>query len=200
MVVAAVADNRGRSGVGWFLFALLISPLIGLILVVLLPRVTVPVAPSILVQTQQGSPSIRCPDCAEEIRPEARVCRFCGYRLTDHDRDTAVPTAGVVQSYGGWQVIDTTVNELRNQRYVEIGLSNLALLIASASLARPLELAIGNIVVRSVKTRTLELFSGGRHVATVVASSAGQRDALASAIAARHVQGSVALAPAPVAS
>jgi Short C-terminal domain len=40
IVAGAVASGRGRSGVGWFLFAILLSPLIGLIVVALLPRTT----------------------------------------------------------------------------------------------------------------------------------------------------------------
>lgn len=27
----------------------------------------------------------RCPDCAEKIKADARVCRFCGYRYPDAD-------------------------------------------------------------------------------------------------------------------
>ena len=38
IVIGVVAACRGRSGVGWFLFSLLLSPLFGFILVVCLPN------------------------------------------------------------------------------------------------------------------------------------------------------------------
>lgn len=38
IVVGVVASVRGRSGFGWFLFAALLSPLLGLLLVLVLPR------------------------------------------------------------------------------------------------------------------------------------------------------------------
>jgi hypothetical protein len=38
IAVAIAASTRGRSGVGWFLISFLISPLIGLILVLVLPN------------------------------------------------------------------------------------------------------------------------------------------------------------------
>jgi TM2 domain-containing membrane protein YozV/RNA polymerase subunit RPABC4/transcription elongation factor Spt4 len=35
----------------------------------------------------------QCPDCAETIKPEAYVCRFCGYRFSDEDVAAAVTRA-----------------------------------------------------------------------------------------------------------
>lgn len=38
IVVGVIANNRGRSGIGWFLFSIILSPLLGLILVLALGR------------------------------------------------------------------------------------------------------------------------------------------------------------------
>lgn len=33
-----------------------------------------------------------CPECAEPIKAEARVCRFCGYRFSPRDGESAEPS------------------------------------------------------------------------------------------------------------
>lgn len=67
IVVAIIAASRGRNSFGWFLLALLISPLIAGILVLALGS-----------KSEAGR---RCPDCAETVRAEARKCRHCGAAL-----------------------------------------------------------------------------------------------------------------------
>lgn len=64
-----VANNKGRSTGGWTLAALLLSPLVVLILLVL---------PSI-----KGEDATRqCPYCAETIKAGASICRFCNKEVT----------------------------------------------------------------------------------------------------------------------
>jgi hypothetical protein len=68
VVVGIVASNRGRSGFGYFLLSLILSPLIGLIILLILGR-------------NEGDQR-KCPACAEMIKAEASKCRFCGTEVT----------------------------------------------------------------------------------------------------------------------
>lgn len=74
-VVGEIAARKGRSVGGWFVFALLLSPLIAGLLLLFMPA-----DESGLV----GSGKYRkCPKCAELVRAEASICRHCHSSLAD---------------------------------------------------------------------------------------------------------------------
>lgn len=67
MVIGALASNRERSGIGWFLLSLVISPLLaGLGLLI----------------AGSGGQQVRCPACRELVRADAVKCKHCGEALT----------------------------------------------------------------------------------------------------------------------
>lgn len=76
VVVGIVAGARGRNGFGYFLLSIVLSPLIGLILAIALPNRL----PQIERQRELAL-SKKCPHCAEMVKLEAKVCRFCGHEL-----------------------------------------------------------------------------------------------------------------------
>jgi hypothetical protein len=71
IVVAIAAGARGRSGLGWFVLAVILSPLIALVLVLVMPNLKLAAAAA------AGMPSpathVKCPDCRELVLMEARV-------------------------------------------------------------------------------------------------------------------------------
>ena len=74
------AEKKGRSGAGVFLLSLLLSPLIGFIV-------------AACMKTNEGklaseSGMKKCPACAEFVKGDAQICRYCRNPLT----------AGVVQA------------------------------------------------------------------------------------------------------
>lgn len=78
VAVGVFASNRGRSGFGWFLLSLFISPVLSLLFVAVMKNLaTEGVAHAPSLQTH-----VKCPACAEFVLPDAKVCKHCGAALT----------------------------------------------------------------------------------------------------------------------
>ena len=74
-LAAYFADKRGLNGGQVFIGSLLFSPLLGLLLTFVLKP-----SEKQLLRTARGK---TCPECAEVVRFEARLCKHCGNGFYD---------------------------------------------------------------------------------------------------------------------
>lgn len=74
---AYIAASKGRSGVGIFFLAFLLSPLVGIIVAFALSPNSEKVA------IAQGKK--KCPNCAEFVQPDAKTCRFCQHSFVEEE-------------------------------------------------------------------------------------------------------------------
>jgi hypothetical protein len=82
--VGKYAENKGRNGIGIFFLSFFLSPLVGFVVALAMSPNEKKVAAA------QGKK--RCPECAEFVQPEAKICRFCQHKFTEAE-DLA--TAGI---------------------------------------------------------------------------------------------------------
>lgn len=77
IIPAVIASTKGRSALGWFSASVFISPLLGGIIVACLKPAT-----ATLEQRELASGRMRkCPHCAELVKCEAKICRYCQREL-----------------------------------------------------------------------------------------------------------------------
>ncbi len=83
VVVNSYAKTKGRDDGTWFLISLVLSPLIAFIILAVLPPA--------VSETGDASLYRKCPQCAEVVRTEAKICRYCRSDLPPLEPPVAIP-------------------------------------------------------------------------------------------------------------
>ncbi|QBF84456.1 hypothetical protein EXU30_18645 [Shewanella maritima] len=79
ILVMVVAHRYNRSSIGWFLLSLIISPLFSIIFILVLGKATS--TQEIIAAKQHAKQHRDCPECGEEVKAVAKICKHCRAEL-----------------------------------------------------------------------------------------------------------------------
>lgn len=79
--VAVLARQRGRHFAGWMAFAFFASPLLAGVVLMMKPDLAEKDFVESVTQDMELT-HVKCPHCAEYVRPEASKCKYCQNKLT----------------------------------------------------------------------------------------------------------------------
>src|SRR5262252_5829703 len=86
---AIIAGAKGRNAIGFFFLGLFLSPLLSIIAAL----VVKPNQKYLEGEALWKGDARKCPFCAELIRPEAKVCRYCSRELPEPPAPAPKPAA-----------------------------------------------------------------------------------------------------------
>jgi len=97
VIPAWIAQTKGRSFWGWWIYALFLWP------ITLIHSVVISADTKELEKRQIQSGNKKCPACAEIIKAEAKLCKHCGteQEITEEPDTAVIGADGAVEVYKG---------------------------------------------------------------------------------------------------
>lgn len=122
LVVSFIAINKGRSGMGFFILSILLSPLLGLIIVL------------ILGVNEEGlynnGELKKCPNCKEYVKLGASICKHCGNDLSEnhelingieqHNFQTGIISYKIPRNIFTWDELSKNILNLYSDMVIQI--------------------------------------------------------------------------------
>lgn len=113
ILAGVIASSKGRSGFGFFLLSVFLSPLIGIICALIAQK-------NEPQKHELKKKRYYCPDCKETIMKDALVCKHCGLRFDSEDTQSDAPTNGLQQMEKYGITYDGTHYKFSEYKYTKL--------------------------------------------------------------------------------